>query len=260
MFRLWVTAVFIFALTLAGFAQPPVELVGPSEQVCSTDLHLDGDNSCPSLPRERSTTYLRDLGGAVNSLPKGFDVGRAVAARDDERGEGYYVFGESDGKSGAPYLAFAPKDSLALSGTWEFFTGRGLSGSTNWVGFGRWQFHTDEEGSWNPGNRAKVFSPEQGCGGFQVDWNASLGRWLMLYGCGGAAKVRVALKPSGPWSEPTVIADAVESGGPIYLPNLDSIGPVETGGRVTTIYWGFPLGIDARYQVMRAVLRQDGEQ
>ena len=260
MFRLWVTAVFILVLTVACFAQPPVELAGPSEQVCSTDLHLDGDNSCPSLPLASSTTYLRNIGGTVVSLPKGFDVVHAVASRDDERGEGYYIFGEVAGKGGAPYLAFALKDSLAFSGTWEFFTGRGLSGSTNWVGIDRWEFHTDAEGSWNPGDKAKVFSPEQGCSGFQVDWNAPLGRWLMLYGCGGAAWVRVSQKPSGPWSEPTWIADHVAANGPILLPNLDTIGPTDAGGRSTIIYWGGSLGQDARYQAMRTVLRQDGEQ
>jgi hypothetical protein len=260
MFRLWVTAFFIFVLTVAGFAQPPVELVGPSEQVCSTDLHLGGDNSCPLLPLARSTTYLRNIDGTVVSLPKGFEMAHAVASRDDERGEGYYIFGELAGKGGAPYLAFALKDSLAFSGTWEFFTGRGLSGSTNWVGFDRWQFHTDAEGSWNPGERAKVFSPEEGCNGFQVDWNAPLGRWLMLYGCGGAAWVRVSQKPSGPWSEPTLLADHVAADGPVLLSNLDTIGSTEAGSRSTIIYWGVSMGQDARYQVMRAVLRQEGEQ
>ena len=260
MIRLWVTAVFIFVLTVAGFAQPPVELVGPSEQVCSTDLHLVGDNSCPSFPLAMATTHLGVINDGAWSRPRGFEVAHAVASRDDERGEGYYIFGEVAGKGGAPYLAFAPKGELLIPGTWEFFTGRGLSGSTNWVGFGRWQLHTDAEGSWNPGDRARVFSPEQGCGGFQVDWNAPLGRWLMLYGCGSAAWVRVSQKPSGPWSEPTLIDDAVESGGPILLPNSDTMGPAVAGSRSTIIYWSVSLGHGARYQAMRSVLRQDGEQ
>jgi Domain of unknown function (DUF4185) len=260
MFRLWMTAVFIFASSGASFAQPPVDMVGVAERVCEFVSQPDEERQCPSLPQESSTTYLRNLGGTVLSLPKGFDVARAVAADDDERGEGYYIYGEGAGKDGAPYLAYAPKDGLALSGRWEFFTGRGLSGSTNWVGFNRWQLHTDAEGSWNPGNRARVFSPDEGCSGFQVDWNAQLGRWLMLYGCDGAAKVRVALMPSGPWSEPTLLADAAESSGPILLPNLDAIGPTEADSRSTAIYWSVYLGRGARYQVMRAVLRQDGAQ
>ena len=93
-----------------------------------------------------------------------------------------------------------------------------------------------------------------------MDWNERLSCWLMLYACGDAAWVRVARKPSGPWSEPIWIADAAEANGPILLPNLDAIGSAEAGSRSTTIYWALTFGHDARFQVMRAVLRQDGEQ
>jgi hypothetical protein len=203
-------------------------------------------------------SYPRTIVGEVMTLPKGFDEGRAVTARDEERGEGYYIFGENNRNSGAPYLAFAPRGSLAFSGTWEFFTGRGLSGSTNWVGFDRWQFHTDAKGAWNPGERAKVFPPEPGCRGFQADWNAALSRWLMLYGCGRAAKVRVALKASGPWSEATILSEAVEDGGPVLLTDFASVGPKQDGGRSATIYWGFPSGQEGHYVIMRSTLRQEG--
>ena len=260
MFRFWAIAAFLAILSGSCFAQPPVELVGPAEQVCASGLHLDGNTSCLPLPLARSTTFRGEIKERGSSWPKGFEVAHAVVSQDDERGEGYYIFGEVVGKGGAPYLAFAPKDELLIPGSWEFFTGRGLSGSINWVGFDRWQMHTDADGTWNPGERAKVFSPEKACRGFQVDWNERLSRWLMLYGCGDAALVRVALKPSGPWSEPTLIADAAEANGPILLPNLDAIGSAEAGSRSTTIYWAVTFGHDARYQVMRAVLRQVGEQ
>lgn len=260
MFRLLTTVVFISIFSSVSFAQPPVMLAGPPEPICETDLHLDVHGSCPMLPLAGGAIVIGGAEDVAVLKPKGFEVVYAVAAQDDERGEGFYVFGEVAGRNNAPYLAFAPKGGLAVPESWEFFTGRGLSGSVNWVGFNRWQRHTDADGMWNPGEKAKVFSPEKLCGKFQVEWNVPLGRWLMLYDCGGAAWVRVAQQPSGPWSGPTMIADASENGGRILLPNLDAAGPADTNSRSTAIYWGVSLGYDGHYQVMRAVLRQEGAQ
>lgn len=255
-FRLCATAVFLLASSAAGYSQPPVLLVGLAEKVCEADSQLQAHGSCPVLPPTSDGTK-----AVTVPTPKGFEATYAVAARDDERGDGYYVFGEVAGRSEAPYLAFAPEGGLSVPESWEFFTGRGLSGSTNWVSFNRWQRHTDSDGLWNPGERAKVFSPQKSCGKFQVEWNAPLGRWLMLYGCESAVWVRVSQKASGPWSEATLISDLSSQGSdPVLLPQLDAAGPDMSDSRTTAIHWITAAGHDGAHQVLRAVLRQEGLQ
>jgi hypothetical protein len=255
MFRFWAIGLSLSILCGSCFAQPPVELVGPTEHVCAAAEN----DLCSSLLKPHASASMGGLQGNAKVRPRGFESAYAVASHEDERGDGFYVFGQGQGASAGPYLAFAPKDGLQFPRSWEFFTGRGLSGSTNWVGADRWQTHSNAAGDWDPGARAKLFTSVGNCSGFQVEWNAQLGRWLMLYGCGGGTAVRVALHASGPWSDATVLTENEESPGPGLMVGLAGAGPFKLGSRTTIIYWNVIAGAAARPQIMRAVLRQEDE-
>jgi len=245
------TLLALSLLTGPCVAQPPVVLVGHVEQVCTADVWKALLEVCSNLPLTRPTMYHPDL---QSPPPRGFESTSVIEAHDDERGAGYYIFGEEHGTGHAPYLAFSTKKGIAELDAWEIFIGRGLSGSVGWTSYDVWQNQTDAEGHWKPRDRTRVFSQLNDCSGFQVEWNEQLGRYLMFYHCSTNAVVRVSRQAWGPWSEATVLIGQSEMGEAKLLANLDAAGPLQAGSRTATIYWQEGLGIYS------AALQQVGEQ
>lgn len=257
--RLGALAVLSMFCAPASYAQPPAEMVGQAQVACvPADWHADLVAQCPGLPSQHSAE--------PESLPKlrphGFDHVVAAPAREDERGEGFYVFGETRNNHAGPYLAYAPIAALDETRQWEIFTGRGLSGSVNWVSAHRWQNHLDESGNWSPGAKATVFAPDEAaglCGNYQAEWNGGLRRWLMFYNCGGDGRVRVAAKAWGPWSDPVVVfGSGGEFSAPKFIVSENVAADGAQGFRDTRIFWLVIGGKAARTSVLSVVLRQEG--
>ena len=248
---------FLFLLLIGPcMAQPPVAVVGNVEQVCA---HGENQLDCAALPPPHETSYLGEISGRLKFKPKGFDYAHAVAARNDERGEGFYIFGETLGASSGPYLAFAPKAELQNPRDWQFFGLRGMAGTIAWVDYDQWKSLGNAQSDRNPGDKAKLFAQAGNCGGFQVEWNENLRRWLMLYNCGDSF-VRVAQKAGGPWSAPTLIFKESESSGPELLASHDSAGPSQSESRTAIIYWEVLAGVAPQHYIYRSTLHQEGDQ
>ncbi|MDE2384899.1 MAG: hypothetical protein KGO53_09790 [Alphaproteobacteria bacterium] len=248
--RLWWLALLVFAPPAC--AQPPVELVGQPELACAAPGA--GESGC-------ATQRTAPSGQDINAPPNGFAKLEILPAQGDERGEGFYVFGVAPLAGAAPYLAFAPAGGLSEARSWEFFTGRGLSGSVNWVSYGRWQSHGADGAPWSPGKRAALFAadePAGSCTGYDVDWSLGLRRWLVLYSCGSEVRVRVAGAPWGPWSDATVIASGAGGTGAVLMAEESPPQPAASAWRLTTLYWQGVAGADGSRPVFRATLRQEG--
>ena len=82
MFRTVIFALLIIGLARPCLAQPPVELVGTSEQICAAEPQL----TCPLPQLSHGVGLDRDLGDKIKFQPNGFDKSYAVSTRDDERG------------------------------------------------------------------------------------------------------------------------------------------------------------------------------
>ena len=254
MFRSFIGLGLVVFLSCPCHAQPPVEVVGNPERVCATHGEADSGFPCEALPEPQNLPPIV----SATLRPKGFQHPEIVAGVDEEWGAGFYVLSEDPKFPGAPYLAFAPPGGLQFPQSWRFFTGRGLSGSVNWVELGRWQTHTASDGAWDPGTHARLFTESSACGGFQIEWNAQLARFLMLYGCDdGKTYVRVAQHASGPWSEATALLS-----GPMIAPHLlaqyTTAGPPTPGSRSTIVVWEASSERTAPREIYRSTLRQVG--
>ncbi len=259
MLRLALVTLFLNMLVDNLFAQPSVVLVGQTDVVCSTGTEEKLLNACPNIATSNSNIENDELFD-LPSTGRGFDIVHAARAKGDGRGEGYYIFGETRAPTIGPYLAFATEDEINNPNSWEIFTGRGLAGTTNWVGYQVWSKLNTEEGTWNPGDRARLFTSEKTCRNFRSEWNEALSRWLMLYGCSEAIWVRVAAKPAGPWSDATKLMDAQSGDIPHLLARCQALGPQLQGSRTTTIYWHQGDGSTNNNHIYSASLRQEGEQ
>lgn len=255
--RFWWPIVLGILLVKPCFAQPPVELVGQSEQICVINApDADGRNDCTTLPSPRKSNALVAPGNAITLRPTGFETTNIVAAREDERGDGFYIFGNAQSSAGALHLAFSRQATLKFPESWEYFAGRGLAGTINWVGHDHWSALSKPTAN----NRTKLFSENGVCDNYQINWNDQLGRWLMLYSCGGHsnALVRVARQAWGPWSDAISIQDQHELGKPHAMVEFDAVGPVHIGHRTTTIYWKLSTQSATNQIVYRSILQQEG--
>ncbi len=255
MFRSFIAVIILAFLIYPCRAQPPVEVVGNPERGCAVDAEPDNGLACVALPKPLELPALPK----IKVGPNGFYEFEVVAGRDEEWGEGFYIFSHVHEHSGAPYLAFAPIAGLQIPQSWKFFAGRGLSGSVSWVEYERWQNHTAGDGTWDPGDHARLFSESRTCGGIQVEWNAQLARFLMLYGCDDEeAYVRVAQHASGPWSEATHFSEGAKAREPHLLAGYDAVGPAQPGSRTAVVTWE-SIGYGANHrEIRRTTVRQQG--
>jgi hypothetical protein len=150
-------------------------------------------------------------------MPIGFVYATAVNTRPltdlpaDQR-LGVFVFAAPRYRASVPYLAYAPVETFADTGTWRFFTGLGPDGLPTWVGREPWNRGRPSPagpgiGHWNPPGEPELFAPRvqagRSVGEVSVTWNRELRLWLMLYGGPAGMLARVARAPWGPWSDAT---------------------------------------------------------
>ena len=127
------------------------------------------------------------------------------------------MFGVPRYRAGIPYLAIAPTASFGDPTTWVFFSG--TAQSPVWLTRQQWEAGTNANGEWiPPASNVEIFmaqpAAERCVGEHSVTYNAPLGQWLMLYACGPwTVEARLAPQPWGPWSQPMVLVDAVQSPG-----------------------------------------------
>lgn len=149
------------------------------------------------------------------SMPPGFAYATAVNAEHqsglptDQR-LGVFIFGVPRYRASIPYLAYAASESFADPGSWHFFTGLDAGGQPQWVTSSAWSQNSASPQTWTPPGKPELFrvaSDAGRCvGEFSISWNPALGKWLMLYNCGGGfVLARIAQAPWGPWSAPTTI-------------------------------------------------------
>lgn len=109
----------------------------------------------------------------------------ALAKRD-----GYiYMFGTENGRVGGVYVARVPEQSVLDKGAYEYWT----------------------SGGWSPdANAGPQPVTSGGVGEVSVRYSEDLGRWLMLATdvFNNGITLRQAVSPTGPWTEPKVVASA----------------------------------------------------
>jgi hypothetical protein len=166
-------------------------------------------------------------------MPNGFVYVSATMPRPQvrpiRRGEGRRappplvpVFGVARYRASIPYLALAPRGSFSDVASWWFYGGTNAQGPI-WLTYAQWQ-GGQMNGQWAPPAGAELWanSPNPGSptgdercvGEHSVTWNAALGVYLMMYGCGELqVEARTALYPWGPWSKPTIVLSAIQDPG-----------------------------------------------
>lgn len=145
--------------------------------------------------------------GEVNGLP-------------EHAGDGVLLFATGLFRGSKPYLAFAPADAIEDPTALRHFAGLDAADRPIW---------SDRETDGVP-----LF--DQAClGEFSAGRERFLGKWLLLYTCGGGRAttyLRTADRPWGPWSMPEVLFDplAPTRGCPFMNQTLGHAVQVATGG------------------------------
>jgi len=108
--------------------------------------------------------------------------------------------GGSSYRHSPAYFARKPADELGQPGGLQYFSGTDASGLP--------EFSSSEAGA----KPIVSDAPADCIGEMSVQWNAYLGRWIMLYNCADDTPrnprgiyMRLASAPWGPWSQPTTI-------------------------------------------------------
>ena len=109
-------------------------------------------------------------------------------------GPALLVWGSGRYRASDAYLACVPLAAVEDRSRWRFWCGTDRARRPVWS-----ERETDA--------RALFAHPE--IGELSVTWNAPLHRWLLLYNAGSPRGInaRVAARPWGPWSDPTVVFD-----------------------------------------------------
>ncbi|RYG25639.1 DUF4185 domain-containing protein [bacterium] len=151
-------------------------------------------------------TKLYDLSTTkfINVAPAVVDTAK-VPGLPMSKGQGVLMWASGEYRRSSPHLAFVPLDKVEDKSAIRYWTG------TAWA-------KTEDE--------AKPLFVHNEIGEISVAWCEPLKRWLMTYNSGSPRGIllRTAERPSGPWSEPTVLFDPEKGYGKfIHRPGKDNV-------------------------------------
>lgn len=170
----------------------------------------------------RTFRYLYDVSvDRLNHVAPAMVPAGGVPGLPGHAGDGILLWGSGDHRRSNPHLAFIPADAVEDRTALRHFAGID-------PGTGR--------PLWSPDERAGVPLFDQPCvGELSAGWNPYLGKWTLLYTCGGRPTrilLRTADFPWGPWSEPAVLFDPARVGEACaFLNPLPQPAVILAGGR-----------------------------
>ncbi|MEZ0052013.1 hypothetical protein ABIA30_003025 [Mycobacterium sp. MAA66] len=166
-------------------------------------------------------------------------------------GDGYvyaYAYGTPNGRGGSAYLSRVAESAILDASKYQYYS----KGSAGFFGFGAYKagwYNDPAKASavfGNSGGACGVTQPGNHVSELSVQYNATLGKYVTLYGDQfNNIVMRTSDTPQGKWSAATVLL--TQQNGGIYAPMMDPWSP-STLGTGTDLYWN--LSLWSQYNVM----------